>query len=258
MDPAARWAALRRVLDTAVERVSGVLAGAGVTIGAPGKPAWSLMKSGYGVHRRLLIGGDSVAWLRLELDADGRVQASVKAHKDDLAVINASASLPADRLDVARASDLLSECLKLVAAYAVSGSGGAGGTSATPEQWASETAWKVINPVVTAALRAANGALREAGACFLPLGPPAWADDAQRHRLVVRIEVMGRDAARLHIERIGEEIEVAIGLADARLAGLGRRERLPLTGLTTHALAELIASCTWPTIAHFRERVPLG
>jgi hypothetical protein len=257
-DPASRWAALRPVLDAAVERVSGVLAGAGVTIGAPGKPAWSLMKSGYGVHRRLLIGGDSVAWLRLELDADGQVQASVKAHKDDLAAINASASLGGDGLSVARASDLLSECLKLAAAYAVRGSGGTGATSANPEQWASETAWKVINPVVIAALRAANGALGEAGARFVPLGPPAWADDVRRHRLVVRIEVLGRDAARLHIERVGEEIEVAIGLPDARLAGLGRRERLPLTGLTTHALAELIASCTWPTIAHFRERVPTG
>src|SRR5262245_19911647 len=54
-DPAARWAAVRPVLDAAVERVSGVLAGAGVTIGGPGKPAWSIMKSGYGVHRRLLV-----------------------------------------------------------------------------------------------------------------------------------------------------------------------------------------------------------
>jgi hypothetical protein len=245
------------VLDGAVERVSGVLAGAGVTIGAPGKPAWNLMKSGYGVHRRILIGGDSVAWLRLELGADGQVQASVKAHKDDLAAINASASVAADGLNVARASDLLSECMKLPAAYAVHGSDASAG-NATSEQWASETAWKAINPVVIAALRAANGALGEAGARFLPLGPPAWADDVRRHRLAVRIEILGREAARLHIERVGEQIEVAIGLADARLASLGRRERLPLTSLTTHTLAELIASCTWPTIAHFRERAPIA
>jgi hypothetical protein len=215
------------------------------------------MKSGYGVHRRILIGGDSVAWLRLELGADGQVQASVKAHKDDLAAINASASLAADGLNVARASDLLSECMKLAAAYAVHGSDATAG-NATAEQWASETAWKVINPVVIAALRAVDGALGEAGARFLPLGPPAWADDVRRHRLAVRIEVLGREAARLHVERVGEQIEVAIGLADARLASLGRRERLPLTGLTTHTLAELIASCTWPTIAHFRERAPIA
>jgi hypothetical protein len=247
-DPAARWAQLRAVLDAAVERVSGVLAGAGVTIGAAGKPAWSLMKSGYGVHRRLLIGGESVAWLRLELDADGQVQASVKAHKDDLAAINTSASIAADRLDVARASDLLSECLKLAAAYAVRSTG----VAASPEQWASETGWKVIDPVAAAALRAANGALDQAGARFLPLGAPTWAEDVQRHRLTIKVEVLGKDAARMHIERVGGEIEVAVGLPDARLADLGRRQRLPLQGLTTHALAELIASCAWPAIAHVR------
>jgi hypothetical protein len=247
-EAAARWAALRPVLDAAVERVNGVLAGAGVTIGAPGEPSWSLMKRGYGVHRRLLIGGDSVAWLRLELAGGDQVQASVKSHKDDLAAINASASIGADGLDVARASDLLSECLKLSAAYAVRGNGGV-----NPEQWASDTAWKVIDPIAAAALRAANGALEQAGARFLPLGAPVWADDVQRHRLTIKVEVLGVDAARMQIERIGGEIEVAVGLPDARLADLGRRQRLPLQGLTTHALAELIASCAWPAIAHFRE-----
>ena len=252
-EPAARWAAVRPVLDAAVERVNGVLAGAGVTIGAPGEPRWSLMKRGFGVHRRLLVGGDSVAWLRLELDADGQIQASVKSHKDDLAPINASAGVAADGLDIARATELLSECLKLTAAYAVRGTGGT-----NPEQWSSGMDWKAIDPLVAAALRAANGAFGEAGARFLPLGPPAWAADVQRHRLTVKIEVLGTDAARLHIERVAEEIEVAVGLADARLAALGRRERLPVVGLTTHALAELIASCAWPAIAHFRERLPLA
>jgi hypothetical protein len=239
-----------------------VLAGAGVTIGAPGEPHRSLMKGGYGVHRRLLVGGESVAWLRLELDANGQVQASVKSHKDDLAPINASAGIAADRLDVARATELLSECLKLTAAYAVRGASGPGGPSpeqwpsASPEQWSSGMDWKAIDPVVSAALRAANGAFGEAGARFLPLGPPAWAADTKRHRLAVKIEVLGMETARLHIERSDGEIEVAVGLAEAHLASLGRRGRLPVAGLTTHALAELIASSAWPAIAHFRERQP--
>jgi hypothetical protein len=254
-EPAARWAALRPVLDAAVERVNGVLAGAGVTIGTPGEPRWSLMKRGFGVHRRLLIGADSVGWLRLELDANGQIQASVKAHKDDLAAVNASASASAGGLDVARATELLSGVLKLAAAYAVRGAAGA---SMGPEQWASGADWRAIDGIVAAALRAANGAFAEAGARFLPLGPPTWAADVQRHRLAVKIEVLGVDAARLHIERVAGEIEVAVGVADARLATLGRRERLPVMGLTTHALAELIASCAWPAIAHVRERLPQG
>jgi hypothetical protein len=43
---------------------------------------------------------------------------------------------------------------------------------------------------------------------------------------------------------------------DARLADLARRQRIPVKVLTTHALAELIASCAWPAIAHFREAQP--
>src|SRR5687768_400987 len=100
LDLTAKWAKVRPVLDAAVEKVSDVLAEAGLTIGTAGEPSWSMMKKGYGVHRRLLLNGESMAWLRLELAPDGRVQASVKAHRDDLAAINASASASVDALRV--------------------------------------------------------------------------------------------------------------------------------------------------------------
>jgi hypothetical protein len=121
------------------------------------------------------------------------------------------------------------------------------------EQWASEAAWKAINPVIAAALQAANGALAQAGARFIPLGAPTWLADLRRHRLGIAVEVSNMEVARMHIERIAEEIEVAVGVPDARLSDLARRQRIPVKGLTTHALAELIAACTWPAIAHFRE-----
>jgi hypothetical protein len=268
-EPPAQWAALRPVLDDAVEKLNSVLAGAGVTIGAAGEPSWSMMKKGYGVHRRVLLNDESMAWLRLELASGGRVQASVKAHKDDLSAINATASAAVAGLRVTRATELLAECLKLAAAYAVrsaSGGGdGAGSSSAanshpgmSAEQWASGVDWKAIDTLVAAALRAANGALGDAGARFLPLGAPAWVPDVQRHRLAVKVEVLGVDAARLHVERIAQEIEVSVGLADPRLASLGRRGRLPLVGLTTHALAEVIASSAWPAIAYVREGQSAG
>jgi len=66
-------------------------------------------------------------------------------------------------------------------------------------------------------------------------------------------ETFEAEAARMHIERVGEEMEVAVGVPDARLAHLARRQRLPVAGLTTHALAEMIAGSTWPAIAHIRE-----
>ncbi len=93
-DAAARWAALQPVLGDAVQQVNAVLAGAGVALGAPGEPSWSMYRR-YGAYRRVLVGGESLAWLRLELDADGLLHAGVKAHKDDLAA--SSTPMPAWR-----------------------------------------------------------------------------------------------------------------------------------------------------------------
>jgi len=251
-DAAARWAALQPVLGEAVQQVSAVLGGAGVSLGAPGQPSWS-MNRGYGAYRRVMIGGESLAWLRLEIDADGQLQASVKAHKDDLAAVNANASAPAAGLSTGRASDLLSECLKPAASYAVQAVPG-GDT----EQWSSEMNWKAIDPVVASALLAGNGALAQAGAHFTMVSLPAWVPDLRRHRMTIAVEVFDREVARMLVERIGEEIEIAVGVPDARLADLARRQRIAIKGLTTHALAELIASCAWPAIAHFREAQPSG
>jgi len=246
-EAAAQWEALQPVIARAVAQVNAVLAGAGVVIGGAGEPSWS-MSRGYGVYRRLLISGESLAWLRIELDAGGQLQAGVKAHKEEHAGINASSAVAAGAIDVAGASDLLSECLKPAASFAMRAANGV-----STERWASETAWKEVDAVVIAALHAANGALAQADARFVPLGAPDWAEEVRRHRLTVGVEVFATEVARMLIERIGEEIEVAVGLPDARLVALGRRDRVRVRGVTTHALAEVIAGCSWPAIAHFRE-----
>jgi hypothetical protein len=243
---AEQWTALQPTIGTAVEQVNAVLARAGVSIGPPGEPSWSLARD-YGAHRRVLIAGESKAWLRLELGAGGQLHAGLKAHSEELAAMNASSSVPAHGLNVARASDLLSEILKPAAGFAMlTASGG------NAEQRASELDWKAVAAVVAAALQAANGALAQAGARFVTAGDPSWDAETRRHRLTVAVQVFNNDVARMHIERIGQEMEVAVGVADARLADLGRRERVPVQGMTTHMLAELIASCAWPTIARFR------
>jgi hypothetical protein len=241
------WAALQPVIAEAVERVNAVLVAAAVEIGAAGEPSWTISRR-YGVHRRILIRKESVAWLRLELDVAGQLWASVKAHKDDLAAINATATATTHGLGIEGASDLLSECLRPAASFAVSKAGGG-----STEQSASETAWKAVDPVIAAALKAANGAMAQAGARFVPVGMPAWVPEARRHRLAVTVVVLNAEAARMLIERVGEEIEIAVGVPDARLAHLARRQRLPVAGLTTHALAELIAGSTWPAISHTRD-----
>jgi hypothetical protein len=74
--------------------------------------------------------------------------------------------------------------------------------------------------------------------------------------MTLSVEVGGSDAGCMHIERVAHEIEVAVGVGDQRLADLGRRRRLPVEGMTIHALAELIASCAWPAIARLVEARP--
>lgn len=242
---ALQWAALQPTLSTAVEQVNAVLAGAGVAIGTSGEPSWGANKA-YGSDRRIMVGGRSLAWLRLEGTADGRLLATVKAHEDSLAEINGDARAPAQDLNIARVSDVLSECLKPIAAYAVRTKGDA-------EQMASETAWKAVEPVIIAALKAGNGALSQAGARLVPVATPAWDAELRHHRMPVAVQVFGNDIARMHIDRLDQEMEVAVGLPEAHLADLGRRNRIPLQGMTMHALAELIASCAWPAIARYRE-----
>lgn len=241
---AQQWATLQPVISTAVEQVNVVLARAGVAIGTPGEPSWSASKA-YGSDRRILVGGQSIAWMRLECTAGGRLFASVKSHEDGAAEINNDASAPAPGLTIGRVSDLLSECLKPAAAYAVR-------TNGDVEQMASETAWKAVEAVVIAALKAGNGALSQAGARLVPLATPAWDADLRHHRMPVAVQVFGNDIARMYIDRLDQEIEVAVGLPDAQLASLGRRQRIALEGMTMHALAELIASCAWPAIERFR------
>jgi hypothetical protein len=244
---ALQWAALQPAIGEAVEQVNAILAAAGVAVGPPAEPSFSANRA-FGADRHILIGGESVGSLRLQCTPDGKLSAAAKGHRDDLAEINADASAPASGLGVGRASDLLSECLKPTAAYAT-GRGDA-------EQMASERAWKTAEARVIGALKAGNGALAQAGARLLPLTTPAWDPQLKHHRMTVAVEVFGEDVARMHIDRLAHELEVSVGVPDANLADLGRRHRIAVDGMTTHALAELIASCAWPAIARRREMRP--
>lgn len=242
------WATLQPAISAGVDKINAVLAPVRLALSPTGEPSWSYKNRGYGAYRRLLLGGDSVAWLRLELSPDGRLHASVKAHKEDRAEVNASAHVPAKDLNAANTGELLARCLKPAATYAAKQQAGRDG-----DEEASEVAWRTVDPLVAAALSATNGALAQAGARLVPLAPAAWEGELRRHRMTLSVEVNGDDVARMHIERHLHEMEVAVGVREPHLIDLGRRRRVPVEGITTHALAELIASCAWPTIARFRE-----
>lgn len=241
-----QWSALQPAIAAGVEQTNAQIAAVRLFIGPVGEPSWSYKNKGYGAYRRLLMAGESVAWLRLELLVDGQLRAGVKAHKEDRATINAVADVPAAELDAARAADLFSRCLQPAALYAAR-------QMRDSDEEASEQAWEGVEALVAAALKATNGVLAQTGARLIALAPAAWESNLRRHRMALAVEVNGDDVARMHIERLPYEMEVAVGVREPQLADLGRRRRIPVDGMTTHALAELIASCAWPAIARFRE-----
>jgi hypothetical protein len=248
-----QWASLAPHLAAAADQVNAVLAPLQLSVGAMGEPAWSYKNKGFGGYRRLLLSDESIAWLRLELSADGELHAGIKAHKDERSGINMSAHVPAAGLDATQASDLLSHCLKPAATFAA----GVAPPAAEDDddgRGASADAWSGIDATVVSALKATNGALAQAGARLAPLGPAAWDAQTRRHRLTLAVEVRGEDVARMLIEQHlqPQEIEVSVGVREPSLIELGRRRRMAATGVTIHALAELIAGCAWPTIARYR------
>jgi hypothetical protein len=245
------WASVQPAIAAGVDRVNAVLAPARLSVGASGEPSWSYKNRGYGAYRRVLLSGESIAWLRLELSPDGRLNASLKAHKEDRAEINAAQEVSATGLTATRAGDLVSQCVARAASHAVRQQ-----PSRDSDEEASQKAWESVEAVVLAALKATNGALAQAGAKLVPLAPPAWEAELHRHRMTLSVEVDGGDVARMHIERHAHEMEVAVGVREPHLIDLGRRRRVPIEGMTIHALAELIASCAWPAIARFKDNRP--
>jgi hypothetical protein len=241
-----QWSALQPAVAAGIERTNVQLGPVRLAIGPVGEPTWSYKNRAYGAYRRVLIGGESVAWLRLELFTDGRLRAAVKAHRDDKATLNATTDAAAADVDGDRAAELFSECLQPAATYAAR-------KLRDADEVASEMAWESVDALVAAALKATNGALAQAGAKLASMGPAAWEGTLRRHRMALSVEVNGDDVARMHIERLPHEMEVAVGVRDPQLAALARRRRIPVDGMTIHALAEMIASCAWPAIARFRE-----
>jgi hypothetical protein len=244
----ADWSALQPALEAGVDKINSLLQQAEISIAAPGDSAWSYKNHGFGGYRRILIGEESVAWLRLELAPNGILHARVKAHKDERSEINAGAQTAAKAIDASRAGDLLAQCLKPLAAYVGKTQG-----PASMNDEVSATAWQEIDGVVAAALTATNGALSQAGARLVPLDAPAWHQEAKGHRMPLAIEVYGKDVARMHIDHRGAELEVSVGVPDALFINLGRRRRIPVAGLTVHPLAEVIADCAWPVISRTRD-----
>jgi hypothetical protein len=243
-----QWSDIQPMVLAGATKVNAVLSLAGLSLSTPGAPCWSYKKEGYGTYQRLLLGNENLARLRLELSQDGKLHAYVKAQASHDADLNGAASTAVANLTAAAAGDVLSACLKPAAAYIARIKWNRNDGTTAPG-----TASATIDDTISAAIGATNGAFAQADARLLALAPAAWDDRTQRHRMELVVEVGKAEVARMHIERLAQEIEVAVGVREASLINLGRRRRIALAGITTHSLAELIAGCAWPSIAHFRQ-----
>lgn len=243
-----QWANLEPVISAGVAQVNTILAAAVLTLGAQGKASWSYKNRGYGAYRRLLRGEESLGWVRIELTQDGTLLVDIKAHKDAWASINGKASTPAEGITRTAVSDLLSGCLKPAAARAVQSASGDGQAVTV-----GDASWQEVEVTVAASVKAANGALAQSGAKLRALAPAEWDPLLRRHRMTLAVEVDAAEVARMQIERLPHEVEVAVGVRDAEMVGLGRRRRIPIEGMTMHSLAELIAGCAWPVVARVKD-----
>lgn len=243
-----RWRDMMPVLAEAVETLNGTTSSVGVTIGAAGEPNWSFKNRGFGTYRRVLAGDQSLAWLRLELAPEGRLVCKVRAHKDDQAQVNSRVELPGATLSPKVAVDALARCLKSVTEYAAWHAPEPSGRD-EPVPSSTGFSWDDVAFTAEAALQATNGALSQAGARLSVLANPAFEPSIDRDRWPLSIEVNGRTVALMHVDRVGELIEVSVGVADRNRLDLGRRQQVNIDDLTPHSLAELMASCAWPSIA---------
>ena len=262
----AGWARIADRIAGAVAEVSAVLHSAGCVIGPAGATGWSPRGGGFGCFRRVLVDDESIAWLRTEVHADGRLVIATRAHRDDRVLLNQSAEIAAERVTTALAIDLLAEVLRPAAQFAawsrarMPGGGDEAhiddNAAAPPLALAPPAPASVavdIERVADAALAAVNGALAPAGAKLVPLAAPERDPSSGHFNWTLGVAVDGRAVAQLRLAQSDSGLDVALGITDQGLIDLARQRRLDADEITVPILAETLAACAWPSIAHARQ-----
>jgi hypothetical protein len=111
------WERLKPEFDMAVAAVNESMAPLAVSIAKPGETTWSLHNRGFGDYRRVRVGGESVAWLRLELAANMSISAHLRSHEARHDMLNRVSTLSRP-LTASRIAPMLAECLAALAAAA--------------------------------------------------------------------------------------------------------------------------------------------
>jgi hypothetical protein len=247
------WPSLDPRIQNAIVVLLPLLTRAGVGLGAVGDPGWSPKSRGFGTYRRIMIAGESLAWLRTEaLDAE-RLRIAVRAHRGEQALLNTGVELPITGLTPNHLVEALATTLKPAAEYAAWRAATARLEAETRRQKDGE-----FQQLIVAAVEAANGALAHAGAGLEGAPVSATANGfsgTASQRVAYDVMVGGKPVARMHIDQPGDGIEVAVGVPDASLMDLARARWIAGRDVTLPVLAEALASCAWPSIARAKGNV---
>jgi hypothetical protein len=110
----ALWPRLAPEIELAIKSLTTGMLPPALSVDRPGEPTWSLHNRGFGDYRRVRIGGESVAWLRLELTSEMGITVQLRAHDASRVAFNRDQGVTRP-LVASRIAPMLAECLTGVA-----------------------------------------------------------------------------------------------------------------------------------------------
>lgn len=114
----ARWRQVAPQLEVATIPLNELLSSVALVIAPQGEMGWSPRNQGFGVYRRLQLAGQSIAWLRTEVQHDGSVMFKVRAQARGQTMLNRQRHCTEWPLTETMAANELATVLQPIAEYA--------------------------------------------------------------------------------------------------------------------------------------------
>lgn len=234
------WRAIARRVDRLIGDVEPTVQPVNIVFSPPGEPRWALSNHAFGNYRRINLSGESVGWLRTEITTEGQLRFRVRAHQPDLALLNAEAVCDLGRLNSTELVQALTVALLPITRYA---------TWIETKPLVSPLDRTGLDATLQKATEIANGALAEARASFRrSRRQENTATSTQRYVLDVLMD--GQQIALMRIEEADAHVTISVGVPDPSRLDLARGQQLASEPLAAYELAEAMATCAWPALAH--------
>lgn len=234
------WHALNGRLDRLFADVEPLLAPIRVTLSQQGEPRWGLANRSFGTYRRVNLDRTSIGWLRSEITTEGVLRFRLRTHKPSMALLNAEGVVELGRLGGPELARALTAALIPVTRYAA--------WNDTQSRTASDMT-QAVPDLIEEAVDIANGALVEARAALKRQAKPD-ARSGTPQEVLLDVLVDGRQVALMRLNETERGLDVSVGVPDPMRLDLTRRQTLASDRLVAYDLAETMATCAWPALAH--------